>query len=168
MSNDKNKRKLSEVFKDPQGLEEANRKARAVFLMGEGMAIVAGGLLCLLSAMLGLIIFVLLTGVFGYLFITMRKQNKRNFCPKCDTRFDYERDVAWTVTGTETKHHNPSNSNQKSLVSEKVAAVSFTCTCSQCGEKKQFVKKFTIAKKYNDGTLEQKNIEELVANYFKI
>lgn len=54
-------------------------------------------------------------------FFSTRKRIKRSFCSKCGAKFDYDRDIGWSVTST-------SSTAQKTT-----ASIQIECSCPECG-----------------------------------
>ena len=54
-------------------------------------------------------------------FFSTRKRIKRSFCSKCGAKFNYDRDIGWSVTST-------SSTAQKTT-----ASIQIECSCPECG-----------------------------------
>lgn len=169
MSEEKKKGFIEVLKSKPQTLEEAKQKTKNFFILVGGIALVLSVLACLLHIFFGIIMAIGCAGIFGFLYLKENQKNKRNFCPDCGARIDYESGVAWEVTGYEDKDITPgSNSSGKQIISKRIATVEFTCTCGECGVSKTFTEKYDAVIWYNDGTHKKNNIESMAANYFKI
>ena len=154
----------------PKTMDEAKKKTKNLCIM---VAVIFGVfvvLFSLLSIVVGLLWAVVAAGIIAYLYFVWTTQNKRNFCPACGTKYDYERCVAWQVSDVEIKEVNSnSNSSQgKQVIGKKMATVEFTCTCENCGDEREFTKRYEIATLYSDGTLKEYNIANMAKNYFKL
>ncbi len=169
------KKSLKNFFKvlksTPQTLEEAKQKSKNLVLLMCGITLVFCVLVSLLLHILfGAVIAVVCLPFCGAIYLRENQRNKRNFCSACGAKMDYENGVAWKVTECEDKDYspNPSQSGSKKVIRKKIATVEFTCTCVKCGNQSNFSKKFDIAIWYDNGTLEEKNLETLAKNYFDL
>ena len=54
-------------------------------------------------------------------FFSTRKRIKRSFCSKCGAKFNYDRDIGWSVTST------------SSTAEKTTASIQIECSCPECG-----------------------------------
>ena len=107
---------------------------------------------------------VLYAGVlFGGCFVLMgpyvwakgKKCINNSFCPECGTKYQYETDVEWEVTG-QTDDGN-----------KEKAIVEFNCVCRKCNHEAEFTQTFVTAYYDNKkGTWVRHNVKTLARKYF--
>lgn len=160
---------FADLKKTPQTLEEAKNKTKKFFILVGIIAGVFAVLCALIHILFGLIVALGTAGFFVYLYAKENKKNERNFCSSCGARIDYEAGVAWEVSNSEIKEITPnSNAQGKQIIQKRIDTVHFTCTCTACGDAREFTEKYDAILWYNDGTVKKNNIETLAKNYFKI
>lgn len=165
----KEKKSIIAILKEPQTLAEAKKKTIVTCIVsGLAYAIVCV-LFFIISPWLGGILLIPAPFLIAYVYYLCNQKSKRNFCPKCGAKFDYEKDVSWNVTNYEEKSYTPqSNSNSKKIVEKRFETVCFDCKCAKCGEVTSFEKKFTTAVCYDDGSVQVKSAETQAKEYFKL
>lgn len=170
MKEQKNEKGFFTILKQtPKTLEEAKQKTKNFFILIGAITAVFSILCCFLHILFGVIVAVGSAGFLLFLYSKENQKNKRNFCPNCGVRIDYENGVEWGVTGYEDKEYTPNaNSNNKQVIKKRIATVEFTCTCTECGETKSFTQKYDAIVWYDNNTKKENNIETMAKNYFKI
>jgi len=105
---------------------------------------------------------ILFVGFLLYSIASNAIRKKQISCNKCKTKFNLANDVSWEEV-------NDDNDGTRIL-----SEVEFDCTCSNCGETKNFSKKFEVARVVQTGgsvhpreKIVRKNINSLVRNYFR-
>ena len=90
-----------------------------------------------------------------YIFFSTNTAIKRSFCPKCNTKYNYNEDIEWEEV------------NEIETESKVVGTVEFVCHCPNCHEEQTFTKKFTLSY-YNEkkGEWKDNNLETLTRKYF--
>lgn len=174
MSNEKKEKRgikgwIADLKSDPKTLEEAKQKTKSTCILTGIIFGVFAVLFCLLHILLGLIWAVAAVGILAFLKFKWNQKNKRNFCPDCGARYDYEKCIAWQVSDVERKtmNRNP-NAQGKQAIKKDVATVIFTCTCEECGSQRQFSNKYDITIWYDDGSRQDVNLQNAAKNYFKL
>ncbi|MBQ9784330.1 MAG: hypothetical protein IJW29_02400 [Clostridia bacterium] len=169
MSEEKKKGFFEVLKSKPQTLDEAKKKTKYFFILVGAIGLVFSVLAALLHIFFGIIMLVGCAGIFGFLYMKENQKNKRNFCPDCGARIDYENGVEWEVTKYDEKDYTPNaNAKGKQVISKRIATVEFTCTCTECGAVKTFTQNYDAIVWYDDGTHKKNNIEAMAKNYFKI
>ena len=163
------KSRIADLKMDPQTLEEAKQKTESTCILAGIVFGVFAVLFCLLHILLGLLWAVAAVGILAFLKFKWEQKNKRNFCPDCGARYDYERCIAWEVSDVERKTMNTNpNAQGKQVIQKDVATVNFTCTCEKCGNERQFSNKYDITIWYDDGSRKDVNLQTAAKNYFKL
>ena len=88
-------------------------------------------------------------------FFSTRKRIKRSFCSKCGAKFNYDRDIGWSVTST-------SSTAQKTT-----ASIQIECSCPECGHTDEHGA--TVTTSYYDKNKHcwiEKNVKTEVKNLF--
>ena len=151
-------------------LPEANLRARNLYIFIEILLLLFSAFFIFIFPFALIIYIPLCVGGVFYLYFQEKQKVKRNFCPKCGKRVDYENDVEWAVIETDEKSYNPSsgNSSSRKMTEKEISTVEFTCTCAECGEETTFTKKFVTAITYDDGTVKEHNVTTLAKKYFQL
>lgn len=166
----KEKKGFFEILKTaPQTLEEAKEKTKATTLLVAIIFAVFVVLFCLLHIILGLLWAVASVVIIMCMRLKWNQKNKRNFCPNCGEKFDYDRCVSWEISNVERKHLTPNqNASGKQVVQKDVATVVFTCTCQSCGTEKEFSQKHDVTVWYDNGTYKEIDLNNVARQYFKL
>ena len=160
---------IDDLKSDPQTLEEAKQKTKSTCILVGIVFGIFAVLFCLLHILLGVIWALAAVGILAFLKFKWDQKSKRNFCPDCGARYDYEKCVAWEVSNVERKTLNTnSNAQSKQAIKKDVATVNFTCTCEQCGSQRQFSDKYDITIWYDDGSRKDVNLQNAAKSYFKL
>lgn len=95
------------------------------------------------------------------------KEQKEKFCSNCKRQYDFDNGVEYheIETYTKTHHYNP-DSIGKQKIESLTYKVGFDCTCTYCGARKSFTKKIYGGAEYSDGSVDLKNPEDTIENYF--
>lgn len=107
--------------------------------------------------MAAIIIFaILIVIVVLALVIAETNRKKRARCKECDTKYDYDNDVSWSVV-QEIEEQNCIKS-----------VVDITCVCHNCGAEKKYTRTFKTAERNtNTGVVTRRNIYDLLKKEFK-
>ena len=157
-------------MKKIETLADANKKLKSAAIIGGIVYAVIAVLSFIFLGGLGIFVTVALLVLFGCIILSEKNNIKRNFCPECSTKYDYETDVRWSVTNSRhiTREPSSSRSNNASLLAEDKALVHCECVCRGCGKVTEFQKNITICKYYSDGREEHTNLREYMRGYFKL
>lgn len=166
----KEKKSIIAILKEtPQTLAEAKKKTIVTCILAGLVYAIVCVPFFIISPLFGVILLIPAPFLVAYLYYQYNQKSKRNFCPKCGAKFDYEKDISWNVTNSEEKSYTPqSNSNSKKIVEKTFETVCFDCRCAKCGEVTTFNKKFTTAVCYDDGSVQEKSVETQAKEYFKL
>ena len=145
------------LMKKQMTKKQAKRDNLIVFIivLAIGIALLALGLTISELKLIGLF--------FGGIFIlcapiawcSRNKSIKHSYCPHCDAKYDYNRDISWDETDrieTDTKV---------------TSVVEFTCVCPNCGEEYIFSEKFlTASYDKNKGAWKEHNLRTIAKKHF--
>ena len=157
-------------MKKIETLADAKKKLKSEAIISAIIYAVIAVLAFIFLGVLGIFVVVALLVLLGYIILSEKKKIKRNFCPDCSTKYDYETDVRWSVTNSRhiTRQSSSSHSNTASLRAEDKALVHCECVCRGCGKVTEFHKNITICKYYSDGSTQRTNLREYMRRYFKL
>ena len=138
-------------------IEQAKKANLITFIVLEAIAVI-----CLVVGLIVDLIFIVgavfaatffLGGI--YLYFDGKKRIKFSFCPECKTKYDYNNDISWE----ESEQIEKENSID--------AVVDFECVCHNCGNVREFSRKFQIAYyEKSKGRWRQNNLSSMVRKYF--
>lgn len=151
-------------------LEEAKKDFKKGFITVLIILAVITGVAFVINVAIGLLAAIGSLILFVVLFFSEKVKLKRNFCPDCHTKYNYETDVRWSVVSSERVKHQPtsSRSSNVSLTDEVKSLVSCECICRGCGKTTSFEKNVTTSKYYTDGSAKHTNLREYMRGYFKL
>lgn len=103
----------------------------------------------------------------GCLYVTLQEK-KEKFCNVCKRQFDFENEVEYEELNRYTKSYNIDLSKQSRQKTESLTyKVAFNCHCLECGNTKTFTKKLDGGAAYSDGTVNLKDPEKAIKDYFR-
>lgn len=154
----------------PITLEQAKKKLKTAIIVGIIGYVVITALACVLAGVGGVLIglgFFILLLIFIF---SEKKKIKRNFCPDCHLKYNYETDIEWNVISSQRVSRQPSSnrSNNATVIAEDKALVRCECVCRNCGKTTGFSKKVTVCQYYSNGNVEKTNLREYMRRYFKL
>lgn len=157
-------------MKKIETLADAKKKFKFEVIISVIIYAVIAVLALVLLGVFGIFVTVALLVLLGYIILSEKKRIKRNFCPDCSTKYDYETDVRWSVTNSQriTRRPSSSHSNTPSLLAEDKALVHCECVCHSCGKVTEFRKNITISKYYSDGSQQHTNLREYMRRDFTL
>ena len=137
-------------------IKQAKRKNLIEFIILEliGVAcIVVGAIIELM--LFGLIFGVVFLFAGVYSWFSTKKAIKHSFCPHCQTKYDYNKDISWDEVESD------------STDTTEFSIVEFTCTCPKCGEELTFSQKFVTStyNKSKDRWIDR-NLDVMVKKHF--
>lgn len=151
-------------------LEKAKKNFKKACILSIIIYVVITALAFIILGGGGVIFAVGLPILFAMLFISEKKKIKRNFCPDCQAKYDFEADIHWSVIQSErvTRSSSSSSSRTASLIAEDKSLVRCECVCPNCGKVTEFNEKVTTCKYYSDGNIQRTNLRECMRGYFKL
>ena len=137
--------------------EKALKENKTTFIVLEAIGVAFLVLGIILSDLLIIAAMFAITFILGgvWSFFRGKKIISRSFCPHCNTKYDYQKDISWEEI------------QRDETVDKVMAKVEFQCCCPQCKEKIDFVESFKIM--YYDkqkNTWKQNNLSTMARKYF--
>lgn len=135
------------------------------------VGVLIGGIICTVKfdSMIPLVLALLLEGIIfaSCIFVTLREK-KEKFCANCKRQYQFDNDIEYEEMERYTKTHkyNPAKET-KQKVESLTYKISFDCTCSKCGAKKNYTKKLYGGAEYSDGSIDLKDPEQAISSYFR-
>ena len=162
--------KLIKTLKeDVKTLDQAKSKAKAFFWIACIPGLVIAVVFMFLSIILGILFAIASFGLAGFLYFTELQKAKRNFCPECGAKYNYETDIAWEITEENIVDVKPNpNASGKQICGKRKDTYRFECTCSSCGHVREFNTTFQTGVAYTDGSVKLDNRETIAKNYFRV
>ena len=112
----------------------------------------------------GIIIAICLIGGIYY----TNKEKKEKFCEVCKRPFNFDEEISYKEVRRYTTDHkyDPSRTSRQKITSL-TYEVRFDCKCAICGNRKIYNKKIDGGEEYSDGTVNLKDPEEAIEDYFR-
>ena len=95
------------------------------------------------------------------------RYKKRAFCKNCKKKFDFASEVTYhsVARKVNTYSFNSKNDSTHQLKSLERQKLRFDCTCSACGQSKQFTDWYPVRQTYYDGQVKDFDVENDIERY---
>lgn len=157
-------RKFLGVFERPLTSSAKTTIASCLFFF---VCVIIG--ITLMMGFVGIFVALIVEAIMVFLLLyAQKKRTQQTTCEKCGAHFTFATDVAYQfVTRSVKTYKFNANQSGKQIKSGEDHKFLVNCTCSQCGEKKQFHHNVRMRSIYYDGSVEDTDLNEAFETYFE-